>query len=341
MYMYENGVFLARSRRIDRRNKITRLFRWIRFITILLFIVALSTWGVHTFFFQQKDIPQTTIAKGLVTPLEGSTPLRPPEFAVLGKSTELERVVSEALSGTSGNYGVVIKNLTTNEGYMRNERKVYWSGSLYKLWVMGVVYDQLKQQKLKDDQILREKIAVLNDKFHIASEAAERKDGEIELSVSDALFKMITISDNYAALLLTAHVRLAQVSIFLKNNHFFESKVGTAHSLPLTTPADTALFFEKLYKGEIIDKETSDKMLTLLKSQRLNDKIPKYLPDDIKVAHKTGELGEFSHDAGIIYSPAGDYIFVVLSESIDPIAAEERIARVSEAVYNYFITTSE
>ena len=96
------------------------------------------------------------------------------------------------------------------------------------------------------------------------------------------------------------------------------------------------LFFEKLSKGELADKSSTDKMITLLKRQRLNTKLPKYLPDEIVIAHKTGELGAVSHDAGIIYLPSGDYSIVILSESDNPPGAVERIAQMSKNVYDYF-----
>ena len=98
-------------------------------------------------------------------------------------------------------------------------------------------------------------------------------------------------------------------------------------------------FFEKLYKGELIDPMYSQKMLTLLKAQQINHKIPKYLPDTVMIAHKTGELDEFSHDAGIVYTAEGDYVIVLLSDSDNPRAAEEVLARTSESIYSYF--TSE
>ncbi len=77
-------------------------------------------------------------------------------------------------------------------------------------------------------------------------------------------------------------------------------------------------------------------MLDLLKSQKLNNKLPKYLPQEIDVAHKTGEIDSLTHDAGIVYAPTSDYIIVILSDSNDPNSAEERIAEVSKNVYNYY-----
>lgn len=115
-----------------------------------------------------------------------------------------------------------------------------------------------------------------------------------------------------------------------------ESKVGS--SLPQTTPHDVMLFFEKLYKGEIVNKFYSDEMLSLLKRQQINDRIPKYLPEGIPVAHKTGELDRVKHDAGIVFAPTGDYIFVVMTDSSNPMSAAERTAILSKDFYHYFST---
>ena len=77
-------------------------------------------------------------------------------------------------------------------------------------------------------------------------------------------------------------------------------------------------------------------MMELLKNQKLNKKLPKYLPEGTVLAHKTGEIGWVSHDGGIVFQENGDYIIVVLSESSVPAGAEDRIAKISEAAYQYF-----
>jgi beta-lactamase class A len=102
-----------------------------------------------------------------------------------------------------------------------------------------------------------------------------------------------------------------------------------------------AIFFEKLYRGELNDAPHSIEMIQLLKRQNLNNIIPKYLPEGIEIAHKTGQIYSVAHDAGIIFSIKGDYIFVGMSDSNFYPDAEERIARVSESVYNYFQQTRD
>lgn len=246
----------------------------------------------------------------------------------------LEKTITKVLEGSKGKYSIVVKNLKTGESFSINSHKPNKTGSLYKLWVMATVFNQIQNGKLTEDEILSEDIQDLNYKFSIASEEAELTEGKITLTVHDALQQMITISHNYAALLLTEKIKLSSVKSFLEKNGFLESKVSD--SAPISTPYNIALFLEKLYKGKLANKKHTKSMLGLLKSQKLNDKLPKYLPKNVFIAHKTGEIDFLSHDAGIVYTEKGDYIIVVFSQSNYPKGANERIAQISKAVYEYF-----
>lgn len=249
------------------------------------------------------------------------------------QSSNLKDVLEKALAGSKGTYGVVVKNLKKEESYYFNEHKVFEQGSLYKIWIMAEAFSQIENGKLKEDEILSEDVSVLNDRFNISSASAELTDGMITLDVKAALTQMITISHNYAALMLAEKVKLSNVKAFLESNHFNESTLGEP---PKTTPFDIALFFEKLYKGEFANQQYTQRMIDLLKQQTLNDKLPKYLPEEVSIAHKTGEIDYYTHDAGIVFTPKEDYIIVILSESDFPPGAQERIAQVSKAVYDYF-----
>lgn len=276
----------------------------------------------------------TAIQTITITP-QPTRDFTPPPMTI-SPTPALDTVVSEALSETTGTYSVVIKNLKTGQWYRKDEHRVYDSGSLYKLWVMATAYHQIEAGTLQHDAILSEDIATLNRIFQIDPEDAELTDGGITLSVDDALNQMITISHNYAAMLLSEKVHLSKVATFLQDNGLTESTVGTTGASPTITADDAALFLEKLYRGQLGNKQSTQQMMNLLKAQKLNNKLPKYLPDTVVVAHKTGEINQFSHDIGIVYADAGPYIIVVLSESDNPSAAEERMARLSQTVYQYF-----
>lgn len=246
------------------------------------------------------------------------------------KESAIDRIVTSVLSQREGEYAIFYKDLATEEEYTQRAHMVYPSASLYKLWIMGEAFRQIDVGAIKKEDVLKESVENLNKKFNIASESAERKDGDVELSVEDALEKMIIVSDNYAALLLSAKIRLSGVSNFLTTNGFVESTIGVP---PKTSAYDIGRFFEKLYKGEMGGQLYSKEMLAILGRQRLNDRLPKYLPDSVIIAHKTGELDGYKHDGGIIYAAKGPYILVVLSKSDDLAYAAETIALVSKAVY--------
>ena len=258
-----------------------------------------------------------------------------PEIKVQ-KTHSLMNAVNSALEGSNGTYAVAVKNLKSGESYYLNEHQAFDAGSLYKLWIMTDTYEKIQKGDLSEDEILSEDVSTLNNIFNIPGGDAELTEGAVTLSVADALSQMITRSHNYAALLLTEKIKLSSVDNFLKENGFDGSKVGIEGDNPTTTVSDIALFFEKLYKGEITNQENTNKMLDLLKKQQLNNKLPKYLPQGTIVAHKTGEIGYSSHDGGIVFSPKADYIIVVFSKSDIPAAAEERIAQISKNVYEYF-----
>lgn len=248
------------------------------------------------------------------------------------KGKNLKNVVETSQKGTRGIYAIVIKNLRTGESFSQNEKKVFEPASLYKLWVMGTTFELIKEGKLSEDKILSKEIPELNKIFNIPQDEAEETEGTITINVSDALYQMITISHNYAALLLVSEVRNSRVTSFIKKQDLKNSSLGEP---PKTTASDIALFFEKVYQGTMIDGEYSKKMLDLLTKQKLNDRIPKLLPNEVDVAHKTGEIDGFKHDAGIIFGK-DPILLVVLSESESPQGAAGRIAELSRNVFNYF-----
>ncbi len=248
------------------------------------------------------------------------------------KGKGLKAVVDKSLEGARGTYGVVIKNLATGESYLQNERNKFEAASLYKLWVLGTAYKQIKEGKLSRDEIISRDVKELNDIFKIGTDSAELTEGTVTMRRGDAIEQMITISNNYAALLLVSEIRNSNVSIFMREQGFSSSRLGEP---PQTTAADIALFYEKLYQGIMVDGDSSREMLELLSHQKLNDRIPKYLPSNVEVAHKTGEIGDFKHDAGIIFGK-DPILLVVLSESNSPQGATERIADLAKNVYYYF-----
>ncbi len=271
-----------------------------------------------------------------------------PIVAAIGKKevNPLEKIVKEKLLENDKDYGVVIKNLKTGENYSINGEKEFQSASLYKLWVMGVAFQKIRSGQISEREVLTGSVKVFDEILSDATptpsvtasseptiEPSPTEEKKISYLVGEAIEKMITASDNYAALLVASRSGSFAVTNFLKEYQFDNSNFRQP---PKTTAKDIGSFFEKLYNGEIIDKDYSKKMIDILKKQTLNDRIPKYLPGNLEIAHKTGELINFKHDGGIVFTKKGDYIIVVLSDTKDPRETSEKIANFSKEIYDYF-----
>ncbi len=248
------------------------------------------------------------------------------------ESSELEEIIQEELQNAEGKYAISIKNLKTNESYFYNEHEIFETASLYKLWVMGAIFEEIEKGNLTLQQNIGFEADIINKRLGIATESAEITEGFIGNTVEGALDRMITVSDNYSAHILYLTIGWNKVGEFLSKYSLDNSSIDSVTS----TANDVLKYYELLYKGEIVSKNASREMLMILKRQQLNDRIPKYLPKNIEIAHKTGELGTIKHDAGIIYSPYGDYVLVLLSQTNNQTTAAEIEAKISEKVYEYF-----
>ena len=293
-----------------------------------LFIIAI---GSVLFAFLLSNIFSNRASEIIISPLAENFE-KAKNVLLPQNSAQIKSIVDHELADSTGTYAIVIKNLKTHETFTQNEDSSYEPASLYKLWVMAEAFKQINEGTLLENKTMTREIAELNRIFKIAPVDAEATSGAITRTVGEATQQMIVISDNYSALLLAAQIGNTNIANFMQQLGLSNSKLG---SPPITTAADIALFYENLYRGEVINKEYSDRMIEILAKQQLNDRIPKYLPNNVSVAHKTGELGNFKHDAGIIFGK-NPILIVVLSETNSPQAAAERIAHLSKNVYYYF-----
>ncbi|MGB3367727.1 MAG: serine hydrolase, partial [Acidaminobacteraceae bacterium] len=83
-----------------------------------------------------------------------------------------------------------------------------------------------------------------------------------------------------------------------------------------TNAKDLATMMYKIYSYDCLGEEYDKKMIALFKKSKTNSKIPKRLPKTLEIAHKTGSLPLYEHDAGIVYSDSRDFIFAAMSNEL-------------------------
>jgi beta-lactamase class A len=124
-----------------------------------------------------------------------------------------------------------------------------------------------------------------------------------------------------------------------------------------TSPSDIGMLLEDIYQcaqdgggalvavfSNEIDQAKCQAMVELLSANRIGVLIEAGVPDGTRVAHKHGWVSTFGiintiGDAGIVYTPGGDYVLVIFLNHPDQLiweSASRLVADLSRAVYNYY-----
>lgn len=251
---------------------------------------------------------------------------------------ELQGKIEAFLSGKNGDYAVLVEDLKT--GGMRNvclncEEK-FEAASLYKLFLISAVYQAVSNGKLSMETEISAKMSHLEEIYGGVDSGYENfPDSEvIAYTVREALERVAGISDNYAALMLAEKVGWGSVQNMANDIGTTQTSIKS----PITTSAkDTGLLLGKLYRGEVVSLNASEEILDMLTKSKLNNRIPAKLPDDLKIAHKTGELAGVRNDAGIVFLGADPYVIVMLSKNLKgEDEGVENLAEISRIVYDYY-----
>ncbi|MEG2698497.1 MAG: serine hydrolase [Ruthenibacterium sp.] len=100
-----------------------------------------------------------------------------------------------------------------------------------------------------------------------------------------------------------------------------------------TTAADQCALFAALYAETVLTPALCRTARDILKGQRDGEVLLRYLWQDVSVAHKTGELDDVRHDAGVFETVQPYFLAVLITKATDLRAAEELAGRIGRMVY--------
>ena len=106
-----------------------------------------------------------------------------------------------------------------------------------------------------------------------------------------------------------------------------------------STARETGRLFSLMAKGELVSAEASALMVSILKRQQVNNRFPRYLGDDVEIAHKTGDGQPWvANDAGILWVKGTPIVLVVFAGHHRGTTAEihEAEARIAAIVADHF-----
>lgn len=255
---------------------------------------------------------------------------------------ELQQDIRSEIAQFKGESGIVIKDLKTEWEFSHEENKPFASASLAKVPVMAACYLAVNQEKIK----LEDNIALKNSDKLTGFGTLKGMDAGSVFSVQTLIELMITESDNTATHMVTNLLGLNYLNTAFE--HFGLNATRLSRKIAdykmrdkgyenYTTAADMAMLFEKMYRGRIVNPSHSENCMNVLKQNRMKDRIPKLLPVDTVVAHKTGLENGICHDAGIIFTPQGDLMIIALTrhENSNSVPSKEFISKIALHTYNY------
>lgn len=254
----------------------------------------------------------------------------------------LKNKIASIINESQGNVAVVVKNLSTGLKISFNPDLIFPSASTIKLVILSDLLRQCKSGKFN-----------IEDKIKITEELLTGGDGilkELDMghtfSLKELATLMIIISDNMATnilidLLGMDNINNTAIQLGLKQTTL-QRKMMDLNAQALgkdnfTCANDMAHILELIYTGKVIDNESSKIMFDILLRQQVNGRLNLYLPEEVKIAHKTGDLDNLEHDVGIVYLPTTNYIICVLTNNLESNKeGREIIGSISKVVYDEF-----
>lgn len=243
------------------------------------------------------------------------------------KLSGLMKELEEKLPEDNGNWSVYVCDLKSGTEASIESHPMQ-SASFIKLYIMGAVYENYE-------------------------ELAELYGSDV---LDTNLFPMITVSDNDSANFLTeclgkgdTQEGMRIVTEFCEKHGYQDSGMGRLllHSNEFgdnyTSVTDAGHFLKEIYDslhgGEEKELTHTEDMFNLLSQQQTRYKIPSKLPENVKVANKTGELSDVENDAAILYdTPEGnDLVIVFMSDGLNDVyQAHDTIGTLSRYIYDYY-----
>jgi len=273
------------------------------------------------------------------TPAAPTDPIRTRELLW----QKLNSDVTGIQRGFDGVMGIAIRDLTDGHEILINADEVFPTASSIKISVLAELYRQSQTgqgARLSDQYTVR--------KEDIVADSAIMENltpGVSRITNRDLAGFVVAVSDNAATNVLIDRVGMENVNHTLDSLGFHQTRLrrkmmdlqaAQQGRENIATPREMAALLETLFRGKVLNKESTDDFFKLLSSCK-KGQIPRLLPEDLKIANKPGELAGVRNDNGIVFVKDRPFVISVMtSYAQDERAAELAISRIAELAYRYF-----
>lgn len=261
---------------------------------------------------------------------------------------KLESTVQQVSRELDGTMGVAILDLTDGRSFLLNPDAVFTQASSIKVAVLAELYRQQQQSEQGEAGT-----AKLSDSYTVSapdlvadsSIMGGLTPGVTQVTNRDLATFVIAVSDNSATNVLIDRVGMQNVNAMLDSlglkhtrlqRKMMDVKAAQAGRENLSTPRDMMALFAGLYQGKVLNKALTNDFFKVLGTHK-ESAIPRYLPEDVVIANKPGELAGVRNDVGIVFVPNRPFVIVVMTAYLKHERdGNDAIAKVASAAYDYF-----
>ncbi|MBS4537456.1 serine hydrolase [Clostridium sp. D2Q-11] len=242
-------------------------------------------------------------------------------------------------------YSLYVEDLKDNKIIFDiNTEESVSAASMIKIFIMAEAFNQVYQNKF-----MLEKNVTINGE-NIVGGSLIRNLSSYCFSIKDLIFLMMNLSDNTATNEIIDILGMENINDFIhkhglketvinrKMMDFEKKKQGFDNT---TSVRDIAYILKKIYYKDLIDESYCDEMMHIMSKQVDNRMMSRNIDkSNSKIYHKTGDLPNLNHDAGVVSIDNREYLFCMLTwDGIDNIYGRKVIGNISEKVYKYFNET--
>ena len=264
-------------------------------------------------------------------------------------TARLRATLDSIANAHRGVMGYVVKDIDRGIVLSRRGDETFPTASIVKVPILVTVYDLVAKNMIAlDDRLTMLKI----DKVPGSGVLQYLHDG-LEITVGDAAWLMIGVSDNTATNLLLDRIIIRRVWEKMEALGLPHTKVhsksflriasvamdsSVKYGLGVTTANEMSRLFELLAQGKAVSPAADSTMLAMLEQTDYSGMLTRFA-GGVRVAHKPGQVDASRSECGLMYLRSRVVVCVLTKENEDTSwvpdnAAEVAGARLAEAVVN-------
>ncbi len=250
-----------------------------------------------------------------------------------------KKYLEERISKLQGKIGFYYENLVDGETLTYNENESFGAASVIKVPIFMYAAKLVSEGKLSWNQ----KVLVREEDKKPSCGALLSLSGDLEVDVDSLCKLMITLSDNTATNMMMRVCGIENIQKWLEEDmgftgtklqrELFDSEAGARGLDNYIAPAEIAKLYKLIYNREFISEEISQKIEDILLLQQIRHKIPGYIGRKKKIANKTGEDGNTTHDSAIVFAKK-PFVLVITSKDTNVPETERFIREVALELYD-------